>query len=25
MQLSADQQAKLLGELKAINFSMPGL
>jgi 4-hydroxy-tetrahydrodipicolinate synthase len=25
MQLSADQQAKLLSELKAINFSMPGL
>jgi 4-hydroxy-tetrahydrodipicolinate synthase len=25
MQLSADQQAKLLGELKKINFSMPGL
>ena len=25
MQLSAEQQAKLLSELKAINFSMPGL
>ena len=25
MQLSADQQAQLLSELKAINFSMPGL
>ncbi len=25
MQLSADQQAKLLGELQKINFSMPGL
>ena len=25
MQLSADQQAQLLAELKAINFSMPGL
>jgi 4-hydroxy-tetrahydrodipicolinate synthase len=25
MQLSADQQAKLLNELKAIDFSMPGL
>ncbi len=25
MQLSADQQAKLLAELKKINFSMPGL
>jgi 4-hydroxy-tetrahydrodipicolinate synthase len=25
MQLSADQQAKLLGELQQINFSMPGL
>ena len=25
MQLSAEQQAQLLGELKAINFSMPGL
>ena len=25
MQLSADQQAKLLSELKAIDFSMPGL
>ena len=25
VQLSADQQAKLLSELKAINFSMPGL
>ena len=25
MQLTADQQAQLLGELKAINFSMPGL
>ena len=25
MQLSADQQAKLLGELEQINFSMPGL
>jgi len=25
MQLSADQQAKLLGELEKINFSMPGL
>jgi hypothetical protein len=25
MQLSADQQAKLLSELKAINFSMAGL
>jgi 4-hydroxy-tetrahydrodipicolinate synthase len=25
MQLSTDQQAKLLGELQSINFSMPGL
>jgi len=25
MQLSADQQAKLLSELEKINFSMPGL
>jgi 4-hydroxy-tetrahydrodipicolinate synthase len=25
MQLSAEQQAQLLSELKAINFSMPGL
>ena len=25
MQLNADQQAKLLGELQKINFSMPGL